>query len=201
MVTSQKWGGCWARADTAQVDLDLAIQAQAFLPVLRPRLGIPVVLSSQPAIPPPAVPAPPGTPGLALAWRCGSATVWVPWAPTPMGTTSHRQATAKPPPSHQQANHQLTSPSSQGAENTSLRPARAVPLGPKGKATSAQAVGRGGLGERRSGHVPRHPGQSRPRQGLLDAHFLLPPNSGTLPNNWTRFERGLFNSATGGRWR
>ena len=94
---------------------------------------------------------------------------------------SHRPATNKPPPSHQQANHQLTSPSSQGAENTSLRPARAVPLGPKGKATSAQAVGRGGLGERRSGHVPRHPGQSRPRQGLLDAHFLLPPNSGTFP--------------------
>ena len=111
-------GGCWARADTAQVDLDLAIQAQAFLPVLRPRLGIPVVLSSQPAIPPPPVPANPGTPGLALAWRCGSATVWVPWAPTPMGTTSHRQATAKPPPSHQQATAQP--PTSQPPANVAI---------------------------------------------------------------------------------
>ena len=96
-------GGFWARADTAQVDLDLAIQAQAFLPVLRPRLGIPVLLSSQPAIPPPPVPASPGAPGLALAWRHGSATVLVPWGTLPMGAPSHRQATAKPPPSHQQA--------------------------------------------------------------------------------------------------
>jgi hypothetical protein len=89
-------GGCRARADTAQVELDLAIQAQAFLPVLRPRLGIPVVLSSQPAIPPPPVPARPGTPGWALAWRHGSATVLFPWGALPMGTTSHRQATNKP---------------------------------------------------------------------------------------------------------
>ena len=120
--------------------------------------------------------------------RCGSHGPRPPWGQpaTAKLPPSHRQATNKPPPSHQQANHQLTSPSSQGAENTSLRPARAVPLGPKGKATSAQAVGRGGLGERRSGHVPRHPGQSRPRQGLLDAHFLLPPNSGTLPKTEMR---------------
>ena len=89
-------GGCRARADTAQVELDLAIQAQAFLPLLRPRLGIPVVLSSQPAIPPPPVPARPGTPGLALARRCGSATVAVPLGALPMGTTSHRLATGKP---------------------------------------------------------------------------------------------------------
>jgi len=93
-------GGCWARADTTEVHLDPAIQAQAFLPVLRPRLGIPVVLSSQPAIPPPAVPASHGTPGLAVAWRHGGATVWVPWAPTP---TWGQQAPAKPPPSHQRA--------------------------------------------------------------------------------------------------
>ena len=179
-------GCCWARANTAEVDLDWAIQVQAFLPVLRPRLGIPVVLSSQPAIPPPPVPASHGTPGLAVAWRCGSATVAVPWGALPMGTTSHRLATGKPRPSHQQANDQLTSPSSQGAGNRALRPARAVPLGPKGKATSAQAVGRGGLGERRSGQVPRHPSQSRPGQGLLDAHFLLPPNSGTLPETEMR---------------
>ena len=97
-------------------------------------------------------------------------------------STWGQPATARPPPSHQQANNQLTSPSSQGAENRSLRPARAVLLGPKCKETSAKAVGRGGLEERSAGHVPRHPSQSRPRQGLRDAHFLLPPILGRSPS-------------------
>ena len=184
-------GGCWARAVTAEVDLDLAIQAQAFPPVLRPRLWIPVVLSSQPDIPPPPVPASPGTPGLALRWRHGSATVLVPWAAIHMGPTSHRQATTKPPASQQPAN----APSSKGAENRSLRLARAVPPGPTGNATSArEAVGREGFGARRPGHVPRYPSQSWPRQGLLDAPFLLPPILGL----WQRVE--WVASVTWGVW-
>ena len=90
---------------------------------------------------PPSVPASPGTPGLALRRRHGSATVLVPWAPTPMGTTSHRQASAKPAPSHQQVNHPLTSPSSKHAVNPSLRPAGAFPLGPQGTAFSSPGGG------------------------------------------------------------
>jgi hypothetical protein len=128
-------------------------------------------------------PRPPRHPWLgatvAARWRYGGG----PMGPDPHGTgkppPSHRLATGKPPASHRQASHPLTSPSSKRAENTSLRPTGAVRLGPTGKA--AKDVGRGDLGARRSGHVPRHPSQSRPRPGLLDAPCLLPPDSGTLP--------------------
>ena len=92
-------GGCRARADTAQVELDLAIQAQAFLPVLRPRLGIPVVLSSQPAIPLPPVPAPAPLAGRqrggTVVLRCWSHGERSPWG---------QPATAKPPTSQSPAN-------------------------------------------------------------------------------------------------
>jgi len=108
----------------------------------------------------PPTPARPGSPGLALPWRHGSATVVVPWGALPMVAPSHRQASS-----------QLTSPSSKRAENPSLRRAGAVPLGPTGKA--AREVGGGDCGAGHSGHVPRHLNQSRSRPGLRDAPFWL----------------------------
>ena len=151
----------------------------AALPIADLAWGLAATKVGQAAFPPPPAPARPGTPGLALRWRHGSATALVPWAPTPMGTTSHQQATAQQAPSHQQASHPLTSPSSESAQNPSLRLAGAVPLGPTGKA--AQEMGRGEFGASRAGHVPRHLNQSRSRPSLRNASFWLPSNSGTLP--------------------
>ena len=84
-------------------------------------------------------------------------------------------ATAKPATSHQEASDQLTSPSSKRAEKTSLRAARAIPLGPTGSAPSAKDVGRGGLGERRSGPGAGQPVVSRIAQAGFDLGFWMVP--------------------------
>jgi len=135
--------------------------------VLPKELGT-VVLSRQAAshrfLPPPAT--------VPLAWCYGGSTaVRRCWSHGPRPPWD-QPATAKLPASQQRASHPLASPSSKRAGNTSLRPAGAVLVGPTGK--PAKEWRGGDFGERPPGHVPRHPSQSRPRQGFPDSPFWLP---------------------------
>jgi hypothetical protein len=100
----------------------------------------------------------------------------------PMGPDPHGDN--KPPPSHQQASNQPTSPSSKRAENTMLRAVGAVPLGPTDQA--AKAVGRGSF--RRKGlWTPSTTSQSQStKTGPSGWSLLAPPNYGTLPETEMR---------------
>jgi len=133
----------------------------------------PAKLPSHRLLPPPAT--------VPLAWCYGGGTA-VPRCWSHVGRPTWDQpATAKLPASQQRASHPLTSPSSKRAGNTSLRPAGADPVGPTGEAAKE---GRGGdFRERPSGHVPRHPSQSRPRQGFPDSPFWLRPRFRDVARN------------------
>ena len=144
----------------------------AALPIAHLAWGLAATKVGQAAFPPPPAPARPGTLGLALRWRHGSATVLVPWAPTPMGTPSQRPATSKPPPSQQPAKVAIVGTCSE--QITYGR--QSSPAGANRPSNLGQGVGNG-----RSRRKAFWTGSTTPQSDSAKIGPPCSPNSATLP--------------------